>query len=161
MAGSAPEVAVKDLANAKIAIISATWHDDICTDLIAGAQRACDAAKASSTIIRVPGSFELPLAAQLAFEKGFDAAVVLGVVIQGETPHFDYVCQGVTQGVMDVSLKFSKPIGFGVLTVNTVEQAIARCGRPESFEDKGFDSAVAAIELAYIAANDRLLSPIK
>ena len=95
------------------------------------------------------------------FEKGFDAAVVLGVVIQGETPHFDYVCQGVTQGVMDVSLKFSKPIGFGVLTVNTIEQAIARCGRPESFEDKGFDSAVAAIELAYIAANDRLLNPIK
>jgi 6,7-dimethyl-8-ribityllumazine synthase len=77
--------------------------------------------------------------------------------VQGETPLFDYVCLGVTQGVMDVSLKFSKPIGFGVLTVNTVEQAIARCGRPESFEDKGFDSAVAAIELAYIAANDRLL----
>ena len=147
MAGSAPEVAVKELPNAKIAIISATWHDDICTDLIAGAIRACDAAKASSTVIRVPGSFELPLAAQLAFEKGFDAAVVLGVVIQGETPHFDYVCQGVTQGVMDVSLKFSKPIGFGVLTVNTVEQAIARCGRPESFEDKGFDSAVAALTL--------------
>jgi 6,7-dimethyl-8-ribityllumazine synthase len=71
----------------------------------------------------------------------------LGVVIQGETPHFEYVCQGVTQGVMDVSLKFSKPIGFGVLTVNTLEQAIARCGRPESFEDKGFDSAVAALTL--------------
>ena len=105
--------------------------------------------KAVSTVIRVPGSFELPLAAQFAFEKGFDAAVVLGVVIQGETPHFDYVCQGVTQGVMDVSLKFSKPIGFGVLTVNTIEQAIAgiRCGRPESFEDKGFDSTVAAIAL--------------
>ncbi len=161
MAGSAPQVAVKELPNAKIAIISATWHDDICSDLIAGAKRACDAAKASSTVIRVPGSFELPLAAQLAFEKGFDAAVVLGVVIQGETPHFDYVCQGVTQGVMDVSLKFSKPIGFGVLTVNTLEQAIARCGRPESFEDKGFDSAVAAIELSYLAANDRLLKPIK
>jgi 6,7-dimethyl-8-ribityllumazine synthase len=161
MAGSAPEVAVKELPNAKIAIISATWHDDICADLIAGAKRACDAAKAESVVIRVPGSFELPLAAQLAFEKGFDAAVVLGVVVQGDTPHFDYVCQGVTQGVKDVSLKFSKPIGFGVLTVNSIEQAIARCGRPESFEDKGFDSAVAAIELAYIAANDRLLNPIK
>jgi 6,7-dimethyl-8-ribityllumazine synthase len=147
MAGHAPEVILKELPGAQIAIISATWHDDICADLIAGAKRACDAANASSTVIRVPGSFELPLAAQLAFEKGFDAAVVLGVVIQGETPHFDYVCQGVTQGVMDVSLKFSKPIGFGVLTVNTLEQAIARCGRPESFEDKGFDSAVAALTL--------------
>ena len=147
MAGSAPDVAVKEVPGTKIAIISATWHGDICADLIAGAQRACDAAKAENIVIRVPGSFELPLAAQLAFEKGFDAAVVLGVVVQGDTPHFDYVCQGVTQGVMDVSLKFSKPIGFGVLTVNTVEQAIARCGRPESFEDKGFDSAVAALTL--------------
>ena len=147
MAGTAPEVSIKEMPNAKIAIISATWHDDICADLIAGSKRACDAAKATATVIRVPGSFELPLAAQLAFEKGFDAAVVLGVVIQGDTPHFDYVCQGVTQGVMDVSLKFSKPIGFGVLTVNTLEQAIARCGRPESFEDKGFDSAVAALTL--------------
>ena len=147
MAGHAPEVSIKEMPNAKIAIISATWHDDICADLIAGAQRACALAKATSEVIRVPGSFELPLAAQCAFEKGFDAAVVLGVVIQGDTPHFDYVCQGVTQGVMDVSLKFSKPIGFGVLTVNTLEQAIARCGRPESFEDKGFDSAVAALTL--------------
>ena len=147
MAGSAPDVAVKEVPGTKIAIIGGTWHGDICADLIAGAKRACDAAKAESVVIRVPGSFELPLAAQLAFEKGFDAAVVLGVVVQGDTPHFDYVCQGVTQGVMDVSLKFSKPIGFGVLTVNTVEQAIARCGRPESFEDKGFDSAVAALTL--------------
>ena len=147
MAGHAPEVSIKEIPNATIAIISATWHDDICADLIKGAQRACALAKAKSEVIRVPGSFGLPLAAQFAFEKGFDAAVVLGVVIQGETPHFDYVCQGVTQGVIDVSLKFSKPIGFGVLTVNTLEQAIARCGRPESFEDKGFDSAVAALTL--------------
>ena len=108
MAGHAPEVSIKEIPNATIAIISATWHDDICADLIKGAQRACALAKAKSEVIRVPGSFELPLAAQFAFEKGFDAAVVLGVVIQGETPHFDYVCQGVTQGVIDVSLKFSR-----------------------------------------------------
>ena len=68
MAGSAPDVAVKEVPGTKIAIISATWHDDICADLIAGAQRACDAAKATSTVIRVPGSFELPLAAQLALK---------------------------------------------------------------------------------------------
>ena len=147
MPGHAPVVAIKEMPNARIAIISAIWNAEICDDLIKGAQRACTLAKVSTEVIRVPGSFELPLAAQFAFEKGFDAAVVLGVVIQGETPHFDYVCQGVTQGVMDVSLKFSKPIGFGVLTVNTLEQAIARCGRPESFEDKGFDSAVAALTL--------------
>ena len=133
------------MPGAKIAIISATWHDDICADLIKGAERACVAAKAESTVIRVPGSFELPLAAQLAFEKGFDAAVVLGVVIQGETPHFDYVCQGVTQGVIDVQLKFSKPIGYGVLMCNDLDQAIARSGVPGSKEDKGFDAAIAAL----------------
>jgi 6,7-dimethyl-8-ribityllumazine synthase len=98
-------------------------------------------------VIYVPGSFEIPLAAQLAFEKGFDAVVALGLVLQGETPHFDYVCSGVTDGVMNVSLKFSKPIGFGVLMCNNLAQAIARCGRLESIEDKGYDSAVAALAL--------------
>lgn len=147
MAGHAPDVKVKEMPGAKIAIISATWHDDICADLIAGAERACVAAKAVSTVIRVPGSFELPLAAQLAFEKGFDAAVVLGVVIQGETPHFDYVCQGVTQGVMNVQLKHSKPIGFGVLMCDSLAQAHARSGILGSQEDKGYDAGVAAISM--------------
>ena len=147
MAGSAPEVAVKEVPGTKIAIISATWHGDICVDLIAGAQRACDAAKAESVVIRVPGSFELPLAAQFALDSGADAAVVLGVVVRGETPHFDYVCQGVTDGVMQVSLSRSKPVGFGVLTVENTEQAIARSGVAGSKEDKGFDATIAALEL--------------
>jgi len=97
--------------------------------------------------IYVPGSFEIPLASQMAFEKGFDAVVAVGLVLKGETPHFDYVCQGVTQGILDVSLKFSKPIGFGVLMCNDMEQAIARSGVSGSKEDKGYDSAIAAIEL--------------
>jgi 6,7-dimethyl-8-ribityllumazine synthase len=97
--------------------------------------------------IYVPGSFEIPLAAQKAFEKGYDAVVALGLVLKGETPHFDYVCQGVTQGVMDVQLKFSKPIGYGVLMCNDLNQAIARSGRPGSKEDKGYDSAIAALKL--------------
>jgi 6,7-dimethyl-8-ribityllumazine synthase len=95
----------------------------------------------------VPGSFEIPLAAQRAFESGFDAVVAVGLVLKGETPHFDYVCQGVTQGVMDVQLKFSKPIGFGVLMCDDLEQAIARSGVLGSKEDKGFDSAIAALAL--------------
>lgn len=153
MSGLVPEIQVPHLPSAKVAIISARWHEDICADLIAGAERACaQAGVASTEVIFVPGSFELPLAAQIAFEKGFDAAVVLGVVLQGETPHFDYVCQGLTAGVMDVSLKFSKPIGFGVLTVSTIEQAHARSGREGSKEDKGFDSALAALELLRISA---------
>ena len=148
MSGNAPEIELPHLPRARVAIISSSWHLDICNDLIAGAQRALNAASVKDVeVIYVPGSFEIPLAAQLAFEKGFDAVVAVGLVLEGETPHFDYVCQGVTQGVMDVSLKFSAPIGFGVLMCNTLEQAIARSGRPGSIEDKGYDSAVAAIKL--------------
>ena len=148
MAGHAPEIGIKPLPNAKVAIISSSWHLDICNDLIAGAQRAFEQAQVKSIDIQyVPGSFEIPLAAQYAFESGFDAVVAVGLVLKGETPHFDYVCQGVTQGVIDVSLKYGKPIGYGVLMCNDLDQAIARCGRPHSKEDKGFDSAVAALEL--------------
>ncbi len=148
MSGAVPQISLGDLSQFRVAIISASWHEQICAELIAGARRALEAAKIEpEPVIFVPGSFELPLAAQLALDKGFDAAVVLGVVLRGETPHFDYVCQGVTQGIMQVSLTRSKPIGFGVLTVDTVEQAIARSGIAGSKEDKGFDSTVAALEL--------------
>jgi len=148
MSGNAPEIVLPQLPHARVAIISSSWHLDICNDLVAGAQRALKAASMSNVeVIYVPGSFEIPLAAQLAFEKGFSAVVAVGLVLKGETPHFDYVCQGVTHGVMDVSLKFSSPIGFGVLMCNTLDQAIARSGRPGSVEDKGYDSAVAAIKL--------------
>jgi len=148
MAGNAPEIQLPQLPHARVAIISSSWHLDICNDLIAGAQRALKAASINNVeVIYVPGSFEIPLAAQLAFEKGFNAVVAVGLVLEGQTPHFDYICQGVTQGVMDVSLKFSAPIGFGVLMCNTLDQAIARSGRPGSVEDKGYDSAVAAIRL--------------
>jgi len=151
MAGHAPEIGVKPLPNAKVAIISSSWHLDICNDLIAGARRALDAAQVKNIEVQyVPGSFEIPLAAQYAFEKGFDAVVAVGLVLKGETPHFDYVCQGVTQGVIDVSLKYGKPIGYGVLMCNDLEQAVARCGRPHSKEDKGYDSAIAALELLHL-----------
>ena len=148
MSGKAPTIELPQLPKARVAVISSSWHLDICNDLIAGAQRALTSASISDVeVFYVPGSFEIPLASQLAFEKGFDAVVAVGLVLQGETPHFDYVCQGVTQGVIDVSLKFSAPIGFGVLMCNTLDQAIARSGRPGSVEDKGYDSAVAAIKL--------------
>jgi 6,7-dimethyl-8-ribityllumazine synthase len=148
MAGHAPEIGVKPLPNAKVAIITSSWHLDICNDLIAGAQRALQLAQVSNVEVHyVPGSFEIPLAAQYAFDKGFDAVVAVGLVLKGETPHFDYVCQGVTQGVIDVSLKYGKPIGYGVLMCDDLDQAVARCGRPHSKEDKGYDSAIAALEL--------------
>jgi 6,7-dimethyl-8-ribityllumazine synthase len=148
MAGHAPDLSIPNLPKVKVAIISSSWHLDICNDLIAGATRALDEAKVGKIeVIFVPGSFEIPLAAQKAFEKGFDAVVALGLVLKGETPHFDYVCQGVTQGIIDVQLKFSKPIGYGVLMCNDLDQAIARSGRAGSKEDKGYDSALAALKL--------------
>lgn len=148
MAGHAPSIEIKRLPQAKVMIISSSWHLDICNDLIAGAQRALAQAEVGTVRVQyVPGSFEIPLAAQCAFEAGFDVVVAVGLVLKGETPHFDYVCQGVTQGVIDVSLKFSKPIGYGVLMCNDLDQAIDRSGRPGSKEDKGYDSAVAALEL--------------
>ncbi|CAB4537040.1 unannotated protein [freshwater metagenome] len=148
MAGHAPDLSIPHLPKAKVAIISSSWHLDICNDLIAGATRALEEAKVGKIeVIFVPGSFEIPLAAQKAFEKGFDAVIALGLVLKGETPHFDYVCQGVTQGVIDVQLKFSKPVGYGVLMCNDLDQAIARSGRPGSKEDKGYDSALAALKL--------------
>jgi 6,7-dimethyl-8-ribityllumazine synthase len=115
---------------------------------VEGVVRGLKSAGVSKIELRkVAGSFELPLAAQFAFDEGFDLAVVVGVVIRGETAHFDYVCQGVTDGVMQVSLSRSKPIGFGVLMCESIEQAKARAGFADSFEDKGFDSAVAALSV--------------
>jgi 6,7-dimethyl-8-ribityllumazine synthase len=108
MAGHAPDISVPQLPKAKVAIISSSWHLDICGDLVTGATRALTAANVKEIkTIYVPGSFEIPLAAQKAFEMGYDAVVAVGLVLKGETPHFDYVCQGVTQGVIDVQLKFS------------------------------------------------------
>ncbi|MBP6148084.1 MAG: 6,7-dimethyl-8-ribityllumazine synthase [Candidatus Planktophila sp.] len=146
MAGHAPEIEIKKFPKAKVAIISSSWHPELCGDLIAGARRALEAADVKKIkVIYVPGSFEIPLAAQRAFAKGFDAVVAVGLVLKGETPHFDYVCQGVTQGVMDVQLKWSKPIGYGVLMCNDLDQAIARSGIAGSKEDKGYDAAIAAL----------------
>ncbi len=148
MAGHAPEVKVAKHPKAQVAIISSSWHPEICDALIAGARRALEAAEVKKIkVIYVPGSFEIPLASQKAFEKGFDAVVAVGLVLKGETPHFDYVCQGVTQGVMDVQIKWSKPIGYGVLMCDDLDQAIARSGLAGSKEDKGYDSAIAALAL--------------
>jgi len=148
MSAKAPEIVIKGFENLRAIVISARWHEEICQSLVDGAVSGLKSGGVSKIELRkVAGSFELPLAAQLAFDEGFDLAVVVGVVIRGETAHFDYVCQGVTDGVMQVSLSRSKPIGFGVLMCETIEQARARAGFADSFEDKGFDSAVAALSV--------------
>ena len=147
MAGTAPTFTVAPKAGAKVAIISASWHADICAALIAGAVKAMDQYSVAYEVSYVPGSFELPLAAQKALDNGFDAAVILGLVLKGETPHFEYVCDGVTQGVMIAQLSRSKPIGFGVLMCTDLAQATARIGGPGSKEDKGYDAGIAALAL--------------
>jgi 6,7-dimethyl-8-ribityllumazine synthase len=148
MSNAAPTISIPQMPNLKAIIISASWHPEICDALVAGAKRGFAAAGITNpTIKTVAGSFELPLAAQLAFEQGFDIAVVVGLVLRGETPHFDYVCKGVTDGVMQVSLNKSKPIGFGVLMCDQLSQAKDRAGLPGSKEDKGYDSALAALSV--------------
>lgn len=148
MSNAAPTISIPQMPNLKAIIISASWHPEICDALVAGAKRGFAAAGINNpTVKTVAGSFELPLAAQLAFEQGFDIAVVVGLVLRGETPHFDFVCQGVTDGVMQVSLNKSKPIGFGVLMCDQLSQAKDRAGLPGSKEDKGYDSALAALSV--------------
>ena len=114
--------------------------------LIAGAERTLDAAGASHELLRVPGSFELPLGAQRAAATA-DAVVALGTVIRGGTPHFEYVCQAATQGLMDVSLRSDVPVGFGLLTCDDEQQALDRAGLPDSSEDKGAEAAEAVLAL--------------
>lgn len=132
---------------ARVAVVAASWHEEIMGGLIEGAVRAVDAAGAQADLIRVPGSFELPLAAQAAALAGADAVVALGVVVRGGTPHFDYVCSAATEGLTAAALGTGVPIGFGLLTCDTVEQARDRAGLPGSSEDKGAEAANAALAM--------------
>jgi len=133
----------------QVAIVASSWHEVVMDGLIAGAARACHSAGAEATLIRVAGSFELPIVAKQCAQSGrYDAIIALGVIIRGGTPHFDYVCQGTTDGLMRVSLDHLVPVGFGVLTCDTEEQALARAGLPGSSEDKGADATLAALMTA-------------
>lgn len=116
--------------------------------LVQGALAELEKSGAQDVVLeKVPGAFELPLAAQYAINKGADAVIALGVVIRGETPHFDFVCDSATEGLTRVQLDNSVPIGFGLLTVDTEAQAIARAGLPGSKEDKGAEAVQAALHM--------------
>ena len=101
------------------------------------------------TVVRVPGAVELPVVAQALAER-HDAVVALGVVVRGGTPHFEYVCDAVTAGLTRVALDSGKPVGNGVLTCNTIDQARERSGLPDSSEDKGWEAVVAALDTAIL-----------
>jgi 6,7-dimethyl-8-ribityllumazine synthase len=136
-------------AGLHVGIIAAQWHAQVMDGLVTGAERACRGADATATVFRVPGAFELPLAAQAAAATNrFDALVALGVVIRGGTPHFDYVCLAATTGLEAVARSASIPIGFGLLTCDDEQQALDRAGLPQSGSDKGAEAVEAALALA-------------
>ncbi|GAB3600438.1 6,7-dimethyl-8-ribityllumazine synthase [Microbacterium tumbae] len=139
-----------DATGLNVVVIAGTWHDVITDGLIAGAERALSAAHATHRLVRVPGSFELALAAQAAFEGGADAVVALGAIIRGGTPHFEYVSSATTDGLTRVSLDAGKPVGFGVLTLDDEQQGLDRAGLEGSKEDKGAEAADAAIRTALL-----------
>jgi len=131
-----------------LGIAAAQWHPKISEMLLERALAvAADAGITSPTVVRVPGSLELPVVCQ-ELARRHDAVVALGVVIRGGTPHFDYVCDSVTAGLTRIALDESTPVGNGVLTCNTEDQAVQRSGVPGAAEDKGADACVAALRTA-------------
>ncbi|WP_030484585.1 6,7-dimethyl-8-ribityllumazine synthase [Nocardioides aequoreus] len=144
----APTETPVDCSDLSVAVVAASWHEQVMGGLVAGAERALAAyAVTDAKVVRVPGSFELPVAAQ-ALARDHDAVVALGVVIRGGTPHFDYVCSAATDGLNRVSLDAGVPVGFGLLTCDTEQQALDRAGLTGSAEDKGYEATAAALATA-------------
>ena len=140
-----PEVATIDATGISVAVISAPWNADICDRLHERALAHAQQLGAEADGFRVVGALEIPVAVQEA-ARHYDAVVALGCVIRGGTPHFDYVCDSVTQGLTRIALDTSKPIANGVLTVNTHDQAVDRSGAPGAAEDKGVEAMHAALD---------------
>jgi 6,7-dimethyl-8-ribityllumazine synthase len=152
-----PTLDVVDASRVTLAIAATRWHADITDSLV---ERALAAAAAcgveTPVVVRVAGAVELPVVAAALADRGFDAVACLGAVIRGGTPHFEYVCDAVTAGLTRVALDSGKPVGNGVLTCNTLEEARDRSGLPPSedfngsAEDKGWEAVVAALDTAIL-----------
>lgn len=146
--GSPLSTDTPDASGMSVTVVAGSWHEEIATGLLDGSLRFLEKTGAKVDVVRVPGSFELPLACQDALSRGADAVVALGVVIRGGTPHFEYVASAATDGLTRVALDSGKPVGFGVLTVDDDAQGLDRAGLPGSTEDKGAEAADAAVRLA-------------
>jgi 6,7-dimethyl-8-ribityllumazine synthase len=145
----APVLESVDGTHLRIGLVHAAWHEPVMAGLLAGARRALDETGVAEVVeVSVPGSFELPVAAARLAASGLDAVVTLGVVVRGGTPHFDYVCAATSHALAELSTRTGIPIGFGLLTCDTVEQALDRVGLPDSHEDKGYEAATAAVATA-------------
>ncbi len=151
----APEIQHTDGTGLNITIVAGRWHDVIAAGLLEGAIRALTASGVSFTVVRVPGSFELPVVSKAVLEAGADAVVALGVIVRGGTPHFEYVSDAATSGLTQVSLATGKPVGFGVLTLDDEQQGLDRAGLPGSKEDKGAEAAEAAVATAVLLRSIR------
>jgi 6,7-dimethyl-8-ribityllumazine synthase len=138
-----------DCHDVRVAVVAASWHQQVMDGLLAGAHRALDDFKVEAAhVVRVPGSFELSVVAAALAQEGYEAVVALGVVIRGGTPHFDYVCNAATDGLNRVALDHGVAVGFGLLTCDTEQQALDRAGLPGSSEDKGYEATSAALVTA-------------
>lgn len=147
-AAGVPELPALDASGVRLGIVASTWHGTICEALLAGARKAASESGVDDpTVVRVLGAIEIPVMAQ-ELARNHDAVVALGVVIRGQTPHFEYVCDAVTQGLTRVSLDASTPVANGVLTTDNEGQAIDRAGLPASMEDKGAQATAAALTAA-------------
>jgi 6,7-dimethyl-8-ribityllumazine synthase len=146
MRTGAPEQQPVDCSDLRVAVVAASWHQVVMDGLIDGARRACREYRVDDPLlVRVPGTFELPVAAAALAGQGYDVVVALGVVIRGGTPHFDYVCSAATDGLTRVAVDHRTPVGFGVLTCDDEQQALDRAGLAGSQEDKGHEAASAAL----------------
>lgn len=145
----APAQTPTDCHDLRVAVVAASWHQEVMDGLVDGALRACkDYRVEAPKLVRVPGTFELPVVAAALAAQGYDAVVALGVVIRGGTPHFDYVCTAATDGLNRVALDHQTAVGFGVLTCDNDEQALDRAGLDHSREDKGYEATSAALVTA-------------
>lgn len=148
MSGSGSPTVTAEAGGLRVAVVAASWHEEVMDGLLAGALRGlAECGVEEPLVVRVPGTVELSVAcARLAPDH--DALVALGVVVRGGTPHFDYVCQSATVGLTEVAVSTGVPVGFGVLTCDDDAQARDRAGLPGSREDKGHEAAVAAVATA-------------
>jgi 6,7-dimethyl-8-ribityllumazine synthase len=147
--GGSPDEEPVDCHDLRVAVVAARWHRQVTDGLLAGAQRALsDYQVEAPSIVRVPGSFELPVVAGALAERGYEAIVALGVVIRGGTPHFEYVCSAATDGLSRIAVDTGVAVGFGLLTCDTEQQALDRAGLDGSGEDKGYEATSAALVTA-------------
>ena len=162
MAGhGAPTLQPLDCHDLRVAVVAASWHTEVMDGLLAGAQRAFDDHRVEApVVVRVPGTFELPVVAAALAAQSYDVVVALGVVIRGGTPHFEYVCNAATDGLTRVALDHQVAVGFGVLTCDDEQQALDRSGLEGSKEDKGYEAASAALLTAQTLKRIRRREPV-